>query len=238
MAIKIGINGFGRIGKLVFRAAEAQGNFEVVGINDLMTPASIAYMLKYDSTQGQFNGTVEAKENAIVVNGKEIPVTAIKDPATLPWKDRGAEIGQAHSGIPLALGQFRVGIANPPLHIAARRGRRFRCGRFCRLLLLVLFLLRRGRDEIGQRDVPAFQVCLQLRQNVPQDGTRCRRFVRDSSVEVFGSPLPARLGQQRVVDLLRPFLRLRVFAFLNLDEAGCHKRFAVLLDVELRLGVS
>ena len=76
MAIKIGINGFGRIGKLVFRAALEDGGFQVVGINDLMSPAQMAHMLKYDSTQGQFQGSVEAAEGGIVVNGKKITVTA------------------------------------------------------------------------------------------------------------------------------------------------------------------
>ncbi len=98
MAIKIGINGFGRIGKLVFRAA-VQNDIEVVGVNDLMPPESLAYFLKYDSTQGQFNGTVEAKENAIVVNGKEVPTTAIKDPAELPWGKRGADVIVEATGI-------------------------------------------------------------------------------------------------------------------------------------------
>ena len=93
MAIKIGINGFGRIGKLVFRAAVADGNFEVVGINDLMDTASLAHMLKYDSTQGKFKGTVEASGSNIIVNGKAIPVTAEKDPANLPWSKVGVRNG-------------------------------------------------------------------------------------------------------------------------------------------------
>jgi len=92
MAIKLGINGFGRIGKLVFRAAVADGGFEVVGINDLMDAKTMAILLKYDSTHGRFKGTVEAKDGAIVVNGKEIPITQEKDPAKLPWKARGAQI--------------------------------------------------------------------------------------------------------------------------------------------------
>ena len=83
MAIKIGINGFGRIGKLVFRAAYADGGFEIVGINDLMTTKAIAHLLKYDSTQGRFDGTVEADGNSVIVNGKKIPVTAEKDPSKI-----------------------------------------------------------------------------------------------------------------------------------------------------------
>ncbi|HUT63727.1 MAG TPA: glyceraldehyde 3-phosphate dehydrogenase NAD-binding domain-containing protein, partial [Anaerolineae bacterium] len=81
MAIKIGINGFGRIGKLVFRAALKDGGFDVVGINDLMDPKTMAHLLKYDSTQGRFKGTVKAEADSIVVNGKKIPITAEKDPA-------------------------------------------------------------------------------------------------------------------------------------------------------------
>ena len=92
MAIKIGINGFGRIGKLVFRAALADGGFEVVGINDLMDPKLLAHLLKYDSTQGKFQGEVVAEADGIVVNGKKIPVFAEKDPANLPWGKVGAEI--------------------------------------------------------------------------------------------------------------------------------------------------
>ncbi len=99
MAIKIGINGFGRIGKLVARAAVADGGFEIVGINDLMTTEQMAHMMKYDSTQGKFDGTVEAKADAVVFNGKEIPVTAIKDPADIPWSKYGAEIVLESTGL-------------------------------------------------------------------------------------------------------------------------------------------
>ena len=99
MAIKLGINGFGRIGKLVFRAAVADGNFEVVGINDLMSPEVMAYLLKYDSTQGKFGGTVEFTADGIVVNGKMIPVTSEKDPANLPWSEVGAEMVLESTGI-------------------------------------------------------------------------------------------------------------------------------------------
>lgn len=99
MAIKIGINGFGRIGKLVFRAALADGGFEVVGINDLMDTKTLAYLLKYDSTQGTFQGTVEAVADGIIVNGKKIMVTAEKDPANLPWGKLGAEMVLESTGI-------------------------------------------------------------------------------------------------------------------------------------------
>ncbi|MGC1306943.1 MAG: type I glyceraldehyde-3-phosphate dehydrogenase [Phormidesmis sp.] len=90
-ALKVGINGFGRIGRLVFRAAINNSNIEFVGINDLVTPETLAYLLKYDSTHGTFSGSVEARDNGIVVNGKFIPCTAIRNPAELPWGDLGAD---------------------------------------------------------------------------------------------------------------------------------------------------
>src|SRR3982751_5542768 len=80
---KIGINGFGRIGRLAFRAAVGRKDIEIVGINDLVDPEYMAYMLKYDSTHGRFEGTVEAKDGNLIVNGKTIRVTAEKDPANL-----------------------------------------------------------------------------------------------------------------------------------------------------------
>jgi glyceraldehyde 3-phosphate dehydrogenase len=89
---KIGINGFGRIGRLAFRAAMTRKDIEVVGINDIVEPDYMAYMLKYDSTHGKFEGTVEVKDKNLVVNGKTIRVTAEKDPANLKWGDVGAEI--------------------------------------------------------------------------------------------------------------------------------------------------
>ncbi|UEG54936.1 type I glyceraldehyde-3-phosphate dehydrogenase [Mucilaginibacter daejeonensis] len=90
--MKIGINGFGRIGRLAFRAAIARPDVEVVGINDLVEPDYMAYMLKYDSTHGKFDGTVEVEGGNLVVNGKTIRVTAEKDPSNLKWGDVGAEV--------------------------------------------------------------------------------------------------------------------------------------------------
>lgn len=90
--MKIGINGFGRIGRLAFRAAVKRDNIEVVAINDLVEPDYLAYLLKYDSTHGRFDGTVEVKDGNLVVNGKTIRVTAEKDPANLKWDEVGAEI--------------------------------------------------------------------------------------------------------------------------------------------------
>jgi len=96
---KVGINGFGRIGRLAFRAALTRNDLEIVGINDLVDPAYMAYMLKYDSTHGRFNGTVEAKDGHLVVNGKKIRVTAEKDPANLKWNEVGADIVIESTGL-------------------------------------------------------------------------------------------------------------------------------------------
>lgn len=90
--MKIGINGFGRIGRLAFRAAVNRPDIEIVGINDLVEPEYMVYMLKYDSTHGRFNGTVEAKDGNLIVNGKTIRVTAEKDPANLKWNEVDAEV--------------------------------------------------------------------------------------------------------------------------------------------------
>ena len=90
--MKIGINGFGRIGRLAFRAAIERSDIEVVGINDLFEPDYMAYMLKYDSTHGQFKGTIAVEGGHLVVNGKTIRVTAEKDPANLKWNEVGAEV--------------------------------------------------------------------------------------------------------------------------------------------------
>ena len=93
MAIKVGINGFGRIGRMVFRAAIKDfPEIEVVAINDLLEPDYLAYMLKYDSVHGRFGGTVEVDGNTLVVNGKKIRLTAIKDPSQLKWNEAGADI--------------------------------------------------------------------------------------------------------------------------------------------------
>ena len=97
--IKVGINGFGRIGRMVFRASFAHPDIEIVGINDLCSPDYLAYMLKYDTMHGQFNGTVGSTENSIIVNGKEIPVSAVKNPAELPWGKLGAEYVVESTGL-------------------------------------------------------------------------------------------------------------------------------------------
>ena len=97
--IKIGINGFGRIGRLVFRAAAERSNIQVVGINDLIDVEYMAYMLKYDSTHGQFKGEVDVKDGQLVVNGNTIRVTSEKDPANLNWGAVGAEYVVESTGL-------------------------------------------------------------------------------------------------------------------------------------------
>ncbi len=95
---KIGINGFGRIGRLVFRAALKRG-LDVVAINDLVEPTYMAYMLKYDSTHGRFDGTIEVENGHLVVNGKTIRITAEKDPANLKWDDVGVDVVIESTGL-------------------------------------------------------------------------------------------------------------------------------------------
>jgi glyceraldehyde 3-phosphate dehydrogenase len=97
--MKIGINGFGRIGRLAFRAAIERSDIEVVGINDLVEPDYMAYMLKYDSTHGPFKGTIAVEGGHLVVNGKTIRVTAEKDPANLKWGEVGAEVVIESTGL-------------------------------------------------------------------------------------------------------------------------------------------
>jgi glyceraldehyde 3-phosphate dehydrogenase len=97
--MKIGINGFGRIGRLAFRAAMERSDIQVVGINDLVEPDYMAYMLKYDSTHGQFKGTIAVEGGNLVVNGQTIRVTAEKDPANLKWNEVGAEVVIESTGL-------------------------------------------------------------------------------------------------------------------------------------------
>lgn len=97
--IKVGINGFGRIGRLVFRAAQERDDIQIVGINDLIDVDYIAYMLKYDSTHGQFKGDIAVENGKLVVNGNAIRVTSEKNPADLKWSDVGAEIVVESTGL-------------------------------------------------------------------------------------------------------------------------------------------
>ena len=97
--IKVGINGFGRIGRLVFRAAADRNDIEIVGINDLLDIGYMAYMLRYDSVHGKFGGTVEIKDNYLIVNGQKVRVTAEKDPANLKWNEVQAEYVVESTGL-------------------------------------------------------------------------------------------------------------------------------------------
>ena len=100
MTIKVGINGFGRIGRMVFRAAVQNfSDIEIVGINDLLEPDYVAYMLKFDSVHGRFKGQVSVEGNTLVVNGKKIRLTAVKDPAELKWDEVGADIVVESTGL-------------------------------------------------------------------------------------------------------------------------------------------
>ncbi len=99
MSVRVGINGFGRIGRLVFRAMAARPNdFEIAAINDLSDAKHLALLLKYDSVHKQFQGTVEAGEGCLIVNGREIKITQEKDPANLPWKSLGVKVALESTG--------------------------------------------------------------------------------------------------------------------------------------------
>ena len=100
MSIKIGINGFGRIGRMVFRAAvENFSDIDVVGINDLLEPDYLAYMLKYDSVHGRFKGEVSIEGQTLIVNGKKIRLTAERDPSALKWGEVGADVVIESTGL-------------------------------------------------------------------------------------------------------------------------------------------
>jgi glyceraldehyde 3-phosphate dehydrogenase len=98
MAIKIGINGFGRIGRTFLRIASSKKDFDIVAVNDITDAKTLAHLLKYDSVHGVFDADIKAKEDGIVVNGKEIKITSIKD-ASLPWKDRGVQVVVEGTGL-------------------------------------------------------------------------------------------------------------------------------------------
>jgi glyceraldehyde 3-phosphate dehydrogenase len=99
MSIKVGINGFGRIGRLVFKAGFKDPNIEFMGINDLTDAKTLAYLLKYDSIHGRFPVAVSAEGNDLVVDGKHIPITAERDPANLPWKKYGVKVVVESTGV-------------------------------------------------------------------------------------------------------------------------------------------
>ncbi|RNF03279.1 glyceraldehyde 3-phosphate dehydrogenase, cytosolic [Trypanosoma conorhini] len=123
MAVKVGINGFGRIGRMVFRAARNRKDIEIVAINDLLDAEYMAYMLKYDSTHGRYEGKVEVQNGALVVDGKKIRVTSERDPAQIKWNEVGAEVVVEATGIFLTdetarkhiqAGAKRVVMTGPP----------------------------------------------------------------------------------------------------------------------------
>ena len=122
MAVKVAINGFGRIGRLALRLMIENNDFEVVAINDLTDAKTLAHLFKYDSAQGRFNGEIEVKEGAFVVNGKEIKVTAERNPADLPWGELGVDVvlectgfftSQEKAGSHLEAGAKKVVISAP-----------------------------------------------------------------------------------------------------------------------------
>src|SRR5262250_426124 len=99
MSIRVGVNGFGRIGRVFFRTALGAGDIEVVGVNDLADAKTLAHLLKHDSVHGGLGAEVTSKDSAIFVNGREIRVTAVKDPASLPWKELGVDVVVESTGI-------------------------------------------------------------------------------------------------------------------------------------------
>lgn len=99
MTIRVGINGFGRIGRVVFRAIQQNSGYEVAHINDLTDPGTLAHLLKYDSVHGRFGSSVEAAEAGLVVDGKNISVSAVRDPSELPWKEKKVDIVFECTGI-------------------------------------------------------------------------------------------------------------------------------------------
>lgn len=122
MAVKVGINGFGRIGRLVFRAAMTDKNIEFVGINDLVPSDNLAYLLRYDSTHGRADAEIGCDDKGITVNGRHVPCVSVRDPAELPWKDLGADYVVESTGLftardgagkHLAAGAKRVVISAP-----------------------------------------------------------------------------------------------------------------------------
>ena len=116
MAMKVGVNGFGRIGRLVFRAAMTRGDVDIVAVNDITNAGTLAHLLKYDSTHGKYPGDVSAKEDALVVDGKEIKVLAERDPANLPWGTLGVDLVVESTG-------FFADAESAGKHVAAGAGR-------------------------------------------------------------------------------------------------------------------
>ena len=99
MAVKVGINGFGRIGRLFYRAAAGDPDIDVVAVNDLTDPKTLAYLFKYDSVHGTWKGECRAGDGCMVIDGKEVKVLSQRDPAALPWGELGAEIVVESTGL-------------------------------------------------------------------------------------------------------------------------------------------
>ena len=120
--IKVGINGFGRIGRFVFRAAQTRNDIQIVGINDLCPVDYLAYMLKYDTMHGQFDGTIEAdvENNKLIVNGNAIRVTAERNPADLKWDEVGAEYVVESTGLFLSKDKAEVAVKRETLQDIVR----------------------------------------------------------------------------------------------------------------------
>ncbi len=126
MSVRVGINGFGRIGRMIVRAAKKDGrgaDLDFVAVNDLTDTATLAHLFRYDSVHGQYAGSVEAKENALVIDGDEVKVMSERDPAKLPWKDLGVDIvfegtgifrSREQAGLHLQAGAKKVVITAPP----------------------------------------------------------------------------------------------------------------------------
>ena len=117
MAIKVGINGFGRIGRMTFRASASFPDIEIVGINDLCEPAYLEYMLRYDTVHGRFPGEISHTEHSLIVNGREIPVFAERDPAKLPWGQVGADYVVESTGLFLTKEKAQGHIAAGAKHV-------------------------------------------------------------------------------------------------------------------------
>ena len=117
--LKLGINGFGRIGRIVFRATLNKPNVEIVAINDLLEVEHLAYLLKYDSVHGRFDGTIEVKDGHLVVNGKTVRVTAERDPRNLKWDEVGVDVVADCTGIftTLEMAQLKLQILSYRTHL-------------------------------------------------------------------------------------------------------------------------
>jgi len=137
--VKVAINGFGRIGRLVYRQIYNMDGIDVVAINDLTSPKVLAHLLKYDSAQGRFNEDVKSTENSIVVNGDEVKIYAQKNPAEIPWKDHGVDVVLECTG-------FFTDKDKASAHLTAG-ARRVRSRKQCLKIMLGIFTLNLAENE-------------------------------------------------------------------------------------------